>query len=945
MSLGTLVLGLINGTLIGLLAVGVVLVYKSNRFLNLTHAQLGVLSVQLLGKFVLNWGWNWWLAFVICVPIGMAVGALVDHLLVRPLRERSASTVSLLLVTLGISQVLLVFTYIPAFGPSQAKSFSGGYPQPFHSHLTVGGVVLSGADLLTIILVPLLVAALGLFLRYSLLGKTMRAAASNPEEARSCGVSTGRVSLMVWAIAGGVAAIAGILQAPTQSAFDAAALGPYLLLLSLGAAALGAFISIPMALAGGLLIGIVDQIVLSATSNAGAGEVAVLAVIVAIVLLRGRQIGNVFSAGGAVTQDRPPLRIPEALRDIPLVRYSRTAPIAAVAGLGVLLPLIPVFRSEAQRFQLAEILIYAVVGVSLTVAIGWAGQVSLGQFALVGVGAYAAGRLLNRGWSLTSVVVIAGAAAAIVMVLVGLPALRVPGLTLAVTTLGLAVVAPDWLFHQRWFGSSQSTLNLRVPTFGRGLGHPRGQLTVYYFCLGILVLACVGIRALRRSSTGRLIIAVRDNESASAAFGVTPATVKTAALSISGFLAGAAGAMWADAWRTVNATQFAPGVSIAVLAIPVIGGVGSLAGAIFAAVVLYSFTFFVGPHMGAVFPSGNAGVASVLLFGGLSLVIVLHRFPQGIAGSVQAWWQRRLDRMAMAEEQTASDENVPALVADNISLSFGGLLVLDATSIDVRPGEIVGLIGPNGAGKTTLLNVVSGRLRPRDGRVFLGSVDVTAMDPEMRAAYGLARSFQDAHLFPGLTVTETVQIALANRYKTGVLASMFSAPWVRSSEADSRREADAIIERLGLSPWAQALTAELSTGTRRICDLAAQVAARPKVLLLDEPTAGVAQREAEAFGPLLRRIRDELDCSILVVEHDMPLLMGLCDRIYALELGHVIASGTPEEIRANPAVIASYLGTDDVAITRSGAANGPSKSKRAARGAVAQTAGAAKAVR
>jgi ABC-type multidrug transport system ATPase subunit len=127
-----------------------------------------------------------------------------------------------------------------------------------------------------------------------------------------------------------------------------------------------------------------------------------------------------------------------------------------------------------------------------------------------------------------------------------------------------------------------------------------------------------------------------------------------------------------------------------------------------------------------------------------------------------------------------------------------------------------------------------------------------------------------------------------------------------------------IIDRLGLSPWAHTLTSQLSTGTRRICDLSAQVASRPRVLLLDEPTAGVAQREAEAFGPLLRRVRDELDCAILIVEHDMPLLMGLCDRIYALELGQVIASGTPEEIRANPAVIASYLGTDEVAITRSG---------------------------
>ncbi|HET6964155.1 MAG TPA: ATP-binding cassette domain-containing protein [Acidimicrobiales bacterium] len=916
---GSFVLGIVNGMLIGLLAVGIVLVYRSNRLLNLAHAQLGVLSTQLLGKFVLDWGWNWWAAFLVCLPVGMAIGAVVDHYLVRPLRERSASTVSLLLVTLGVSQLLLVFTYIPVFGPSQNKLYTTGYPQPFRSSVTVGGVVLSGADILTVLVVPAAVIALGLFLRYSLLGKTMRAAASNPEEARLCGASTRRVSLITWGIAGAVSALAGILQAPTQSAFDAAALGPYLLLLSLGAAALGAFVSIPMALAGGLLIGVVDQLVLAGTSNAGDGELAVFALIVVIVLARGPAIGRVFAAGGSVSEDRAPLRVPAALRDHPVVRYQRSLPIAVCLGLALLLPLMPVFRSQGDRFQLALILLYVVVGVSLTVAIGWAGQVSLGQFALVGIGAFTAGHLLNRGWTLPFLVIVCGLVAAAFMVVVGLPALRVPGLTLAVTTLGLAVVGPDWLFHQTWMGSSSpSGLDVNAPALARGLGHPSDQLAVYYFCLAVVVAACAAMWSLRRSGPGRLIVAVRDNEAAAAAFGVTPASVKLAALSVSGFLAGAAGVMWADCWRTVNPNQFTPDVSISVLAIPVIGGVGSVGGAVAAAAILYGFTIFLSPHLGAVFPSGNAGVASVLLFGGLSLVLVLHRYPQGLAHSVQSWWQKRLERMAATTADSTPHGDTAALRVEELVLAFGGLRALDGASIEVQPGEIVGLIGPNGAGKTTLLNAVSGRLKAQSGRVLLMGVEVTDMEPEMRAACGLSRSFQDAHLFPGLTVLETVQIASANRWKVGVLSSALGAPWGRASEVRSRKEAQAVIDRLGLGDWAGALTSELSTGTRRICDLAAQVAARPRVLLLDEPTAGVAQREAEAFGPLLRRIRDELDCAIVIVEHDMPLLMGLCDRIYAMEQGQVIASGSPAEIRANPAVIASYLGTDEAAITRSG---------------------------
>jgi ABC-type branched-subunit amino acid transport system ATPase component len=232
-------------------------------------------------------------------------------------------------------------------------------------------------------------------------------------------------------------------------------------------------------------------------------------------------------------------------------------------------------------------------------------------------------------------------------------------------------------------------------------------------------------------------------------------------------------------------------------------------------------------------------------------------------------------------------------------------------SIEVREGEIVGLIGPNGAGKTTLLNVVSGVLSAAGGSVAVGGVNVSQYPPELRATFGLGRSFQQATLFPGLTVTETMQVAMSTQHRVGLVASAASAPWVRAGEGSSRKAALALLERFGLTPWADVLTDELSTGTRRICDLAAQVASVPKVLLLDEPTGGVAQREAEAFGPLLRGIRDELGLSVLIVEHDMPLLMGLCDYIYAMDQGRVISEGTPEEVRADPAVIVSYLGTDE----------------------------------
>jgi ABC-type branched-subunit amino acid transport system ATPase component len=444
------------------------------------------------------------------------------------------------------------------------------------------------------------------------------------------------------------------------------------------------------------------------------------------------------------------------------------------------------------------------------------------------------------------------------------------------------------------------------------------MLALYYVALGVLVAGVAAAHGLRRSRSGRLLIAVRDNERAAEAFGVAPATVKLAMLAVSGFIAGTAGTVHALAWHQVSTDQFPAALSLSVLAVPVIGGLGSLAGAVAGAIALYAPTYFLAPHLSGLFGRSGALAGFQLLLAGLSLPLVLLTYPTGIAGAARQQIQRLLDRMAEVRAPSPDvDEALPLLVED-ASIRFGGVRALNGASITVGAGEIVGLIGPNGAGKSTLMNVISGVFQPDAGSVLVFGHEVVGLPASYRAGFGLGRSFQDAHLFPGLTVTEVVQVALSRRHRTGLVSSMLWAPWTRASERRCRARALEIVDRFGLHPWRDALASELSTGTRRICDLAAQVASGAKVLLLDEPTAGVAQREAEAFGPLLRRIRDELDCSIVIVEHDMPLLMGLCDRVYAMELGRVIAEGSPAEIRTDPRVIASYLGTDETAIARSG---------------------------
>lgn len=921
----SIVLGLISGLSIGFLAVGLVLVYKANRFINLAHAQMGTYSAVLLAKMVIDWGWSWWAAFPFAIAVGVATGLLVERFVIRPLRARSVSTVALLLVTVGVAQLLSALEFIPAFGPNTQKLTLQEYPLPFRSHVKIEGVVLGGQYILVLILVPVVVAALAAFLKYTTMGRMIRAAASNPDAARLVGVSIPRVSMVTWGVAGALAAVTAVLQAPSQPSFDASSLGPDLLLRSLGAAAAGGFVSIPAALVGGLGLGLVEQLTLYWSHSGGEADFAVFVAILAILVVRAPVIAAAVKTSGSVIPERPPLRVPELVAGRAFVRNQTS--LLAMFGLflGLIFPLLPYFRPDYRRFDLTLVLIYALLGVSITMLVGWAGQISLGHFALIGAGAYLTARLSPHGISIPVLLFLCGLLGALIMVVVGLPALRIRGLTLVITTLGLGTVSYEWLFKQDWFGSSRS-YGLPVLSPGLyGLGRPSSKLSVYYLSLGVLAIALLGASALRRSLPGRMILAVRDNESAALTFGLTPATVKLAALGISGFIAATGGVLWADTWQNISLSQFNPALSLAILAVPVIGGLGSLSGAVAASVLIYMNAFFISPHLVGVFGVG-AQIELELLIGGGGLVILMLSYPTGIAGAAQKAWEKFLQRVAdqeAARPRTATEgaDVADALIVEGLRVSFGGLKAVDDASIRVRRGEIVGLIGPNGAGKSTLINAVSGQL-PARGRVELLGVDVSELAPDMRWLHGLGRSFQDAMLFPGLTVTDVIQVALRSDNRYGFAAAILRFPWAMRAQRDTERSAQEIIERFGLGPWANTLVSDLSTGTRRICDLAAQVAARPRVLLLDEPTAGVAQRETEIFPPILRRIRDELDCAIVVVEHDMPMLMGLCDRIYAMESGRVIAEGTPAEVRSNPEVIASYLGTDEVAIGRSGPAGG-----------------------
>ena len=272
------------------------------------------------------------------------------------------------------------------------------------------------------------------------------------------------------------------------------------------------------------------------------------------------------------------------------------------------------------------------------------------------------------------------------------------------------------------------------------------------------------------------------------------------------------------------------------------------------------------------------------------------------------------------------------LEVSGLTVNFGGVVAVDDVTFAVPRGAILGFVGPNGAGKTTVFDAICGFV-PSRGRVVLDGVDISTKSPEARAHARLGRSFQDARLFPSLTVSETLAIAFERHVKaSGIVSSALGMPWVRRAERSIAERSDALIEMTGLQAFRDKFVSELSTGSRRILDLAVIMAHDPAVLLLDEPSSGIAQREAEALGPMLTRMRDETGITMLVVEHDMPLIRAVSDQILALETGRVLVHGEPDAVLNDPRLVAAYLGTDSAVIHRSGtgAKKKPTPRKKAA---------------
>jgi ABC-type branched-subunit amino acid transport system ATPase component/ABC-type branched-subunit amino acid transport system permease subunit len=521
--------------------------------------------------------------------------------------------------------------------------------------------------------------------------------------------------------------------------------------------------------------------------------------------------------------------------------------------------------------------------------------------------------------------------ACLVAVAVGAGALRVKGLLLAISTLAFAIAAEQYIFAQPLFAGSVGSLTVDLPRGKLGpIDLTSYNRNYYYFVLATLVIVLVLVGHLRRSGIGRAIIGVRENERAAAALTVSATRSKLTAFAVAGFVAGLGGALLGGLVVTIGYSErfFRVDDSITLVSMAVIGGLGSLAGAVTGALWVVGLPAFWPRNQTVPLFTSSIGLLIILLYipGGFTQIAYWTR------GEILRWLEKRipaapaktvtvppasLSKVAAASTLRLNDDG-SVLRTAALTVTFGGIVAVDDVAFHAEPNEVIGLIGTNGAGKSTLLNAIGGFV-PSRGIVELLGRDVSRLPAHARARAGLGRTFQTATLFPELTVNETVQLALEARGRTKFWGTLLFLPGATRAERAKRAEASELIDFLGLGRYADRFVAELSTGTRRIVELCALLAVAPRVICLDEPTAGVAQREAEAFGPLIKRIQSELDAALVIVEHDLPLILAISDRVYCMEAGRVIAEGTPADVRADPLVVASYLGTDERAVLRSNA--------------------------
>jgi sulfate-transporting ATPase len=721
-----------------------------------------------------------------------------------------------------------------------------------------------------------------------------------------------------WFIGAALAGFAGVLVVPIIGL----SVNQILLLLvpALAAALVGGFRSFPLTLLGGVLIGVTESLLTSGADwipelfkGPGWSKAVPFLVIIIVLVVRGRAL---------------PLRS-HILERLPGVGTGRIRPLPLLITVAVVAAFVGGFGVDGLPLDwVSAVTTTAITGtvcLSLVVVTGYTGQFSLAQYALAGIGAYVASRAASGGelvelFSFGKVdfelaLVLGVACAGLVGVVVGLPALRTRGVNLAIVTLGLALLIERVVFNNgEYTGGFEGTPVPSPDLFGLDLDPGRDPRRYALFCVGAFTVAALVVANVRRGRAGRRLLAVRTNERAAASLGISVVGAKLYGFGVGAAIAGLGGILLAFRARTVLFADYSVFNSIQVVVQTVLGGVGFIGGAVIGGAIAIG-----GVLAHAMTELLGIDDLLIILLTGLLAINNLIQFPNGLAAKISFGIAKMLDGIRGLVRRTAAPstasilpEEQPVslrgavLSIESLRVRFGGVVALDGVDLTVAPGEVVGLIGPNGAGKTTLIDAVSGFNRPSSGTITLDGVAIDRWSPRRRSRSGIARSFQSLELFEDMTVADNLR---AGSDASARLAYLTDLVWPRKpplqpTVAAAIREFE-LVDSLDRRPT------ELPYGRRRLVAIARALATEPAVLLLDEPAAGLDDQETAELGHLLRRVASDWGLGILLVEHDMSLVMSVCDRVVALDFGKVIAEGLPEAVRRSDEVITAYLGQAD----------------------------------
>ena len=581
----------------------------------------------------------------------------------------------------------------------------------------------------------------------------------------------------------------------------------------------------------------------------------------------------------------------------------------AMAVFAVLLAVVPqLLVPEFWITQLNYIGLYTLVVIGLVLLTGVAGLTSFGQAAFVGLGAYTAAYLtLNYGVSPWLTVFAGLVITTLVALVLGWITLRMSGHYLPLATIAWGLSLYYLLGNMEALGKYDGLLGVPAMYFF-GIELNTGRHFFYLLWL-IVVLAAIGVTHLLDSRTGRALRALKGGVTMAEAMGVDTFRYKVTAFLIAALLASVSGWLFAYFQRSVNPSPFGLKMGIEYLFMAVLGGVGHVWGALAGAAVVKILEDQLQQWLPVLM--GASGNYEIIVFG-ILIVLVLKYARDGVWDFIEQRLPRVQRKVDWRDAPALPERARPApgevvLDVQAVRKEFGGLVAVNDVSFQVRAGQIMGLIGPNGAGKSTTFNLVTGVLPATRGEVRLMGERIEALPSRAIAARGVARTFQHVKMIPGMTVLENVALGAHLRGQGGVARAMLRLD--RAEERRLLREAERQLARIGMAEHMHEQAGNLALGPQRLMEIARALCADPTLLLLDEPAAGLRLKEKEGLAGVLRQLRDE-GMSILLVEHDMDLVMGLVDRVVVMEFGTKLIEGTPDEVQASPAVRAAYLGTE-----------------------------------